>query len=119
MVNLVYSCVIFSSFLNCLMGASECEFAVCDVIVCGKSFISVLHCVRGYKLVQSPSVPMGVRLRASFTEQTLLVLACYAEPRAECMGGCSERGYNFRTTRMASQVETLKMMMIHCAGVGE
>jgi hypothetical protein len=63
--------------------ASEHEFAVCDVIVCGKSYISVLHCVLAYKLlvVQFAYVPMGVHLRASFTEQTLLVLACYSESR--------------------------------------
>jgi len=51
------------------MGVSEPEFAVCDVIVCGKSYISVLHCVLAYKLVQSACVPVGVHLRASFTEQ--------------------------------------------------
>lgn len=63
------------------MGVSEPEFAVCDVIVCGKSYISVLHCVLAYKLVQSACVPMGVHLRASFTEQTLSVLAFYSESR--------------------------------------
>jgi len=63
------------------MGVSEPEFAVCDVIVCGKSYISVLYCVLAYKLVQSACVPVGVHLRASFTEQTLSVLAFYSDSR--------------------------------------
>jgi hypothetical protein len=55
------------------------ELAVCDVVVSGKSYISVLRCALTYKLVQSVCVPVGFLLRASFTEQMLLLLACYTE----------------------------------------
>jgi len=71
--------------VNCQMAATERELAVCDVIISGKSYISFRHCAPAYKLVRSVCIPMGFHLRASFTEEILLLLACYMAANRMCI----------------------------------